>query len=59
MKSKNAVKTAIKSINQIFHKIDNQLSFRFSTLPPLAFTLVTEKFDAVEHYRIRDGFNGQ
>lgn len=45
----------MEALDAILDSFKTRFNLQFSALP-LHYTRVTEKFDAIENYRIRDGF---
>lgn len=54
MKAESVTKGIINSLNRIVESLKKQFAFEFNAIPH--FTRVTEKFDVVQNYKIRDGF---
>jgi hypothetical protein len=54
MKAESVTKGIINSLNRIVESLRKQFTGEFNVMPH--FSRVTEKFDVVQNYKIRDGF---
>jgi hypothetical protein len=54
MKAESVTKGVINSLNRIVESLRSRFAFEFNVMPH--FVRVTETFDAVRNYKIRDGF---